>query len=90
MLIDILVERSPTRRRVLTELLFRANLVAVDGTDSLAHWVLVERSPTRWRVLAELLSRASLVAVDGANSLAPWALVDLLVDGVRRCDAAQI
>ncbi|MEC8962673.1 MAG: hypothetical protein VX559_10585 [Pseudomonadota bacterium] len=51
--------------------------------------VLVERSPTRWRVLAELLSRASLVAVDGANSLAPWALVDLLVDGVRRCDAAQ-
>ena len=51
--------------------------------------VLVERSPTRWRVLAELLSRASLVAVDGANSLAPWALVDLLVDGVRGCDAAQ-
>ena len=51
--------------------------------------VLVERSPTRWRVLAELLSRASLVAVDGANSVAPWTLVDLLVDGVRRCDAAQ-
>ena len=51
--------------------------------------VLVARSPTRWQVLAELLSRASLVAVEGANSLAPWALVDLLVDGVRRCDAAQ-
>ena len=42
MLIDILVERSPTRRRVLTELLFRVNLVAVDGTDSWAHWVLVD------------------------------------------------
>ena len=42
MLIDILVERSPTRRRVLTELLFRANPVAVDGTDSWAHWVLVD------------------------------------------------
>ena len=42
MLIDILVERSPTRRRVLTELLFRANLVVVDGKDSRAHWVLVD------------------------------------------------
>ena len=33
-LIDVLVERSPTRWRVLAELLSQANLVAVDGADS--------------------------------------------------------
>ena len=51
--------------------------------------VLVERSSTRWWVLMELLSQGNLVAVDGTDSWVPWALVDLLVDGVRRCDAAQ-
>ena len=42
MLIDVLVERSSTRRRVLTELLSQGNLVAVDGSDSWAPWVLVD------------------------------------------------
>ena len=41
-LIDVLVELSPTRWGVLAELLSRASLVAVDGANSLAPWALVD------------------------------------------------
>ena len=42
MLIDVLVERSSTRWRVLMELLSQGNLLAVDGTDSWVPWALVD------------------------------------------------